>query len=442
MANRNFLKSLLVLFAGVLIPPMLDSQTPSLQLDSLTLERAVALALEHHPSLQAADASVRLASGVLTQSEANYFPSISASASGTHTEGAFVFNPQFPPRTQSYNQYSTGFQLQQMLYDFGKTNARVSANDKLLEASSLDFESTRGNVILNVQLAYFGLIQAQRVTKVNEETQRQFEQHLAQAKAFYAVGRRPRFDVTKAEVDLANANVSLIRSVNQMRLARVQLENAMGFHPTSKFSITDTFEIPLFSLPMDSARSMAFERRPELRSAIARLAANESLVSASWNQHLPTLSGSAAYTWSGFDFPFGADATPLAGRWNAGITISLPLFQGFAINAQIEQARANADAAKANIRLLQETLSLEVEQNYLSLKEAEERIGATKKLIDQASENLKLAEGRYASGVGSAIEITDAQVTLSNARITNIQALYDYNVSLATLQRAMSVTGK
>ena len=80
---------------------------------------------------------------------------------------------------------------------------------------------------------------------------------------------------------------------------------------------------------------------------------------------------------------------------------------------------------------------LEVEQNYLELKEAEERITATSKLVEQALENLRTAEGRYNAGVGSAIEITDAQVMLSSARITNIQALYDYNCSLTRLQRAM-----
>jgi outer membrane protein TolC len=119
--------------------------------------------------------------------------------------------------------------------------------------------------------------------------------------------------------------------------------------------------------------------------------------------------------------------------------MSLPIFQGFAISAQVEQARAAADAAQANLDVLREFVTLEVEQNYLGLKEAEERIAASTKLVEQAEQNLNLAERQYAAGVGTALEVTDAQLTLSNARITRIQALYDYNSSLRKLERSMGI---
>jgi outer membrane protein TolC len=106
----------------------------------------------------------------------------------------------------------------------------------------------------------------------------------------------------------------------------------------------------------------------------------------------------------------------------------------------VEQARATSDAAQATLEQLTETMMLEVEQNYLSLKEAEERIGAATKLVEQSEQALTLAEKQYIAGIGSTIEVTDAQLTLSNARITKIQALYDYNCNLARLKRAMGTT--
>lgn len=427
----HFLKGIFngLFLIGVIIT-CLNAQNQITVPDLLTREEAVALALKNHPSLQAADANIRSSSAQLTQSESGYYPVMSYTAGASHIQGAFVFNPSFPARHQLYNSYTTGLQLQQTIYDFGKTGGRVSANKHLVEASTFDYQSARDNVATNVQLSYFNILQAQRVIKVNEEAVAQSEKHLEKARAFYSVGRRPQFDVTKANVEVANANVNLIRSRNLLRIAKVQLENAMGIHPTSNYTLADTFEVQPFAMDLNSAKVIAFKNRPELRSARARVEFNESLVEAEWSQHLPTLLASYVYTWNGFHLP-------LASRYTAGVTFSLPIFQGFSVYARVQQAKANVDVAKANTDMVTESVMLDVEQNYLELKEAEERIGATSKLVEQAEENLRTAEGRYNAGVGSAIEITDAQVLLSSARITNIQALYDYNSSLIKLYRAM-----
>lgn len=408
------------------------AQSPSESFDVLTLDLAVKLALQHHPALRAAEASAAAASASLRQARSNYFPTLNLSASTTRTEGAFVFNPSFPPRDQKYTNFATSLAAQQTLYDFGKTGSRVAASANLREASAFDYHATRNNVSANAQLAYLNYLQAEQVVKVNEATVAQAEQHRVQAEAFHSVGKRPQFDVTQSEVDVANAKVSLIRSRNQARLTKVQLENAMGVHPNTNYSVSETFTITPFIASLDSAQALAQNARPDLRSAWARFHANEALVSMAWRQHLPTLSLSGNYIWSAFDFP-------LFSRWNAGVTLSLPLFQGFNVSAQVQQTRATVELARANLEVLREGVRLELEQSYLEMKEAEERIVATAKLVELSQQNLKLAEARYNSGVGSAIEITDAQVTLSNARITHIQAQYDYNRALVRLRRATGV---
>ena len=109
------------------------------------------------------------------------------------------------------------------------------------------------------------------------------------------------------------------------------------------------------------------------------------------------------------------------------------------LEAQVEQAEASAELAQANLRTLTQNIMVEVEQAYLGVAEAQERMGATTKLVEQAEQNLNLAERQYAAGVGTALDVTDAQLTRSNAQITNIQAIYDYNSSLARLQRAIGI---
>ena len=401
--------------------------------DTLTLDRAVALALENNPSMRAATAGVSLAAAVSRQTLGSYYPGLSFAASASHTEGVFVFNPTIPARYQIYSSYSGGLQVNQLLYDFGRTSNRVAANTNLEDASQLDYRTARDLVIMNAQLSFFAYIEAGRVEKVDEEAVQSAAQHLTQARAFYSVGTRPRLDVTKAEVDLANANVTLITARNQTRVARVQLENALGVHLADSVAVSDVFTLPPAELTLDSVMTIATARRPDVLGAQARLAGANALVSATWSQHLPTLSANGSWTWNGFE------PSPLYGRWNAGVTLSIPIFQGFIINAQVEQAEANAEAAKADLEMTTENALLDVEQSFLALRAADERKVATAKLVQEAEENLTLAIRQYTAGVGTALDVSDAQLARSNAHITDIQAYYDYYSSLVRLRRSMGL---
>jgi outer membrane protein len=406
------------------------AQEDIVAIDTLSLRGAIALALQHQPLLQVAQANLSSAEASKKVALSPYYPAITATGTASHTEGVFVFNPSIPSRDQVYSNYAAGLSASQLIYDFGKTSSRVGANADFVQASQQDLQSVHDNVVMNVQLAYFTYLQARSVVTVNEEAVQQATKHLAQAKAFYTVGTRPQFDVTRAEVDLANANVGMIQARNQLQVARVQLDNAMGVRTPHPYTLTDSLGTTPVSLNLDSVRALAALHRPDILAAQARYSGYQSLTSAAWSQHLPTLSATGTYTWSGFD-------VRLYPRWVAGLTFTLPIFQGFSINAQVEQAQATAEAARASLSTLTENVMLEVEQAYLGVAEAQERMVATAKLVEQAEQNLTLAERQYAAGVGTALDITDAQLTRSNARITNIQALFDYNSSLVRLQKAI-----
>jgi outer membrane protein len=416
------------------------TQVDIVSIDTLSLQQAVAMALEHHPSLQAARANLHSAEASKKLALSSYYPSIGATGTGTHTEGYFVFNPSIPSRYQIYSNYVMGFTGTQLIYDFGKTSSRVGANTDFVEASEQDLRSTHDNVVMNVQLAYFAFLAQRSVVTVNEEAVQQATSHLTQAKAFYTVGRRPQFDVTRAEVDLANANVNLIIARNMLEVARAQLDNAMGIHPVRPYAVTDSLGTAPVNLNLDSVVAIAAQHRPDLLSAKARLSGFRGLVGAARSQHLPTLSANGSYNWSGFNLQFENGIGGLYPRWIAGLTFTLPIFQGFSINAQVEQAEASAEVARANLSTQTQGALLEVQQAYLGVVEAQERMGAAAKLVEQAEQNLNLAERQYAAGVGTVLDVTDAQLTRSNARITNIRALFDYNSSLARLHKAIGMT--
>jgi outer membrane protein len=423
-STKRRLRGLLALALALSAAPAFDAGTTvlfarPLPPDSLTLEQVNTLALANHPSLKSAEAALRSANAGYSIALSGYLPTVSATGSGTHSDGAFVLTPTVPIRNQQYNSYSAALQASQLLYDFGKTSSRIGAASDLSKASAADLDAARDAVVMNAGTTYIAYLQTLQVATVNEEAVTQADRRLAQAKAFYAVGRRPEFDVTKAEVDLANARVAFIRAKNQIKITRVQLENAVGVRFAGGIAPRDSFSTTPFELTIDTLRALALANRPELIAARARVSAGSELASSAWAQHLPSISATGTYSWNGYAFP-------LYRRWIAGVNVSLPIFQGFAISAAVEQAEANTDAARAAYLTLVEAVELDVEQSYLSLLEARERMTATEKLVEQAAQSYNLAQRQYAAGVATAIEVSDAELALANAKITRIQSLSDF----------------
>lgn len=332
---------------------------------------------------------------------------------------------------RNYDNYSTGFQAQQLVFDFGKTITKVSGTSDLVDASNQQLRLASQDVILNTYIAYFSYLAVGRVLVVDSETVRQAEDHLKQAQGFFKAGTAPQYDVVNAEVTVANARVNLIQAENNLKIARVQFENVIGQKLPDNFVLSDLLEVSYVNVDPQTAVNTAVENRPELLSSEAEVEAGKQFLASAWTANLPNVSASAGYNWRNLV------PQPLFSGWNIGVTLSLPIFQGFALQAGIDQARANLKTAEASNDLVMQALILDVQQQEFALQEASESIQASKKLVDQADEALRLANGRYNSGIGTALETTDAQVSLAAARITYIQALYNYNVSYARLERAM-----
>jgi outer membrane protein TolC len=401
--------------------------------DTLTLQRAVSLAIDNQPSLRGFEAGIRAADAGFRQARAGFLPAVGFSASDTRTGGTIILSPAIPPTQRIYSSYSAALQGNLTIWDFGKTSGRVSQTASLYDAANSDYASAVEIIAVNTEVAYLAFLQARRVVTVDEEALATTSHHLVQARAFYTTGRRPQLDVTKAEVDSLNAEVNLIQARNALRISRLQLENAMGVHPSAEYAVVDSFTVPVTSASLQEARSTALRTRPELVAAQARVEAGREGIAAAWGQHLPTIAAFGGYTWSAFDFP-------LLSRWNAGVSFTLPIFQGFALDAGVELARANRDFAQSILDTLSEGVMLEVERQWLTVRAAEERAVATSKLVQESRENLNLVERQYAAGVATPLDESDARLTLSTSEITDIQAQYDHRTALIRLRRAMGLS--
>jgi len=384
--------------------------------DSLTLERCIEIALKKHPSVVAAKHSIDVNQNKIGEARSNYYPQLSSiSGYNRYWDGI------------SDENYSTALSLNQNIYDFGKTTSQVNIQKFNLNAAQADLENTSDLVIFNVSQGYYTVLKNKRNRDVAQETVAQFDHHLKQAKGFYQAGTRAKFDVTRAEVDLSNSKLNLIKAENALRLAKVSLNNAIGLPYAPEYRIEDNLDFAKYALPLEEAVD---NNRADLQSLLAKKKAATESIELAKKGYYPTLSGSASYTW------VNEDMSSQKG-WKVGASFTIPLFSGFLTTYQVQEYEANLKVLNANEELLRQSILLEIQQDYLNLREAEERISNTQLTVKQAQENLDLVNGRYMAGIGNPIEVTDAQVSYSNAKTSYNQALYDYKIAQASIVKAM-----
>ncbi|MCX5718766.1 MAG: TolC family protein, partial [Nitrospirae bacterium] len=218
-----------------------------------------------------------------------------------------------------------------------------------------------------------------------------------------------------------------------LRVARVTLNNTMGITVAPDYYVIDNLTFKKYEIEFVKALEMAYSNRPDLRSVIAKKEAAGESIELVKKDYYPSLSGNASYNWS------GEKVSSLDSGWTVGATLTFPIFSGFLTQYQVEESKANLNVLKANEESLRQGVFLEVQQAYLNLQDAEERIPTAELAVRQAEENLDIANGRYIAGVGNPIEVTDAQVAYTSAKTAYIQALYDYKVAQSSLEKAMGV---
>lgn len=400
------------------------------QMDTITVEKCISIALMKNPQIKVAEANMDFYSSSSAVSRSSLFPQIFFQSNYAKNGGTFFIGPT--AREGNYQNYTMGFQLQQLIFDFGRTYSRVSAGSDLSDASKQDYITAKENLILSVNVAYINFLQAQRLKSIAEEVVNQTKEHLKQAEGFYKAGTSPQYDVMVAKTDNENANLNLIKAENNVKIARIQLENLLNEHFPENVPFKDNLEIEEQSVDLQTAKEEAESTRPELISGRYKVEANKSLLTSAWTANLPSISASASYQWRAYELQ-----QKFQNSWNVGLTFSLPIFLGFSLDAGIDQARANLKISEGSYELLQQSVSLEIEQNYYYVIEAHESIESSKRLVDQAQEAFRLANARYKEGVGGPIEISDAQVTLLNAKNSYVQSLFNYKLSLLELKRAI-----
>ena len=416
------------------VPSTQSSLSPTGKL--LTIEDAVLIGLENHPRIKSANERIGSQAAVLGQQMSAYYPTVTFSnryqTSQSSTSGG---------ADEASESFSSQASFNMTLYNFGKREGNVQAARDTLNATKQDYATTTQDIILSIKQAYYVYLGTQEVVRVRRETVRSRELLVRQARGFYEVGTRARIDVARAEANLYTAQADLIAAENNVKIAWVTLRNAMGSPRLPEQPVaTDSPEVEL-SMNLAGARNVAFDSRTELKSFDALRKASDQLIAVARRGHLPDLIFDASYGRRHVSDQQANGRTlntfPLQPTWSVGLNFVIPIFDGFRTTNRVEETLHNYYNIKFQEEDRRQQIALDVEQSYLRVVELQERINATDSAAKAAKENLDLAQGRYQVGVGSIIEITDAETLYTDAQTTYIRTIYDYKIADAQLARAM-----
>jgi outer membrane protein len=407
----------------------------------LSLDEAVESARERQPQLRQARAATEAAAARQTQAFSSMLPQVSATASYLRTTTNAVSRPG-APSTQGQNtgSFSTSPSISDnvtasvLLFDFMATPNRYRAAGALAESARDSEQATSLQVDFNVRSAYFTARADKSLVRVAEDTLANLQRHLEQTEGFVEAGTHPEIDVVQARTDTANARVQLINAQNTYEQAKVALNAAMGVIGPTDYDVADQSLTPVADEDDpngDQLYAEATEVRPEVASLEQQVRANQLTVSAIRGQYAPAISATAG-------FVQGGQSLDNLG-WNAsfGLSLNWQIFQGGLTNASVREAQANVANIVAQLDLLRQQIRTDVDSARFAVRAAKASISATQEALTNSKVRLDLAEQRYAVGVGSAIELGDAQVAVTQAAAQAIQADGQLASARAQLLRAL-----
>lgn len=428
------------LLAGVALAVRATAQAPAPQsaAGTKTLAECIELALANRPSLESAAAEVEGGRARVRQAFSGYLPQLNGSYSSNRRKSSFTSRTQSASdgpigvlsQSTISNFHSGALTLSQTLFDFGQNLAAIQASRAREASLRADADTERKQVVYEVKQSYFDLLAARRLLAVADETVRSNRKQVEQARGRNEVGFAPRIDVTRSEVLLARAELDLLAARNNATVAAETLRNALGLDGPLDFEIADELGRKTMAPDEASALDAAYRSRSELQSLLARQRASEEDIAQHQREHLPTVSADASYGWSNAEFP-------LADNWVFGASVNVPIFSGGLTAARVAESRANLRALRADERTLRQQIALEVRRALLDVARFAESIDVSARAAEQAQENLDLAQGRYETGVGNVIELTDAQVQRASAEAERVGALYDHQIAVAALEQAI-----
>ncbi|HEY0455929.1 MAG TPA: TolC family protein [Verrucomicrobiae bacterium] len=405
----------------------------------LSLPEALNIALSRNSTLLKAQSDLEAARGVSIQTKAIALPKVRGSGRYAHDEA--VERSIFGNFKTPQDQWQGDVRITQSIYEGGRIRSSIRTAKLTIEQATLRYANAVADVLLDVRTAYYNILEAQQRITVQEASVRLLSEEFTNTTKRFDAGTVPRFDVLRAEVEVANARPRLIRANNDYRVAKNNLAVALGFNLPRNIgqeiplTLTDKLEAEPYPLELSNAIAEAIKNRPELGVARAEEALRSEQIVRAKAGYKPSVQVFGGYGGRNATFvdDFFQDVSGAIG----GIELSWDFFDGNLTRGRVIEAKALRERAHYDTEDLARRIELEVRTSFSEFIQASEVLESQKKVQEQAEESLRLAIARYDAGTGTQLDVLNAQTSLTEARTTQIQALRDYDVARARLRRAI-----
>ena len=400
----------------------------------LTLQEAEGMALKNHPQVLAQQDVTGAFNQKITEAKSAYLPTIDADATGAEGNIGGRIGAGYLTNSRLINRVGLGFTLNQLVTDFGRTQNLVAQSRLQANATQQDLRATQYDVLVAVNQAYFGTLRAQALIKVAQDTVTARQLVLQQITALAQNKLRSDLDVSFAGVNVADAQLLLIQSQNELQASYAEMTRALGQEQPGAY---DLVEMPLPPSPPEGVEQLvmqAIQNRPELASLRLNLEAARRFEQAEKDLSLPNVNliGVTGY------MPYVDQITlprvipnEYAG---GGVNIQIPVFNGHLFSARRGEAHYRELEADQRLRDRMQQIERDVRTAWSTSMTAYQQLDVTATLLRQATLAMNLAQGRYDNGLSTVVDLTLAQTYLTSAEIQNLSAKYNYQAQYATLQ--------
>jgi outer membrane protein len=395
---------------------------------TLSLHDAETIALQNHPHIQAVQNLASATKEQVREVRSSYYPLVYGSLTGVEAEHNSRISAGSLNNPIIFDRYASGITVGQLLTDFGRTHELVKSSNFRAEAQQESVSTSRADILLQVDQTYFRVLKAQAVLQVAQQTVSARQVVADQIRTMAANQLKSQLDVSFAQVDLSQAQLLLIQAQNDLQASFSDLSTALGYQDERTYRLS---EEPLPAAPpsnLDQEIIQAFQNRPELITERLNVQSASSYATAERDLFFPTISalGTAGLT------PFrqnGLDSRYAA----AGFNVNIPIFNGHLFNARLAEAKYREQAEQQDLRDLQNRIARDVRTAWLSANSSFQRLAVTDQLLNQATQALNLAQSRYNLGLSSIVELSQAQLNLTQAEIAQASAKYDYQTQVSAL---------
>lgn len=397
----------------------------------LTLDESIEMALENNRTIKEAESDTDSARWALREARRNSGPTLAWSGNALKLDGKSYEGMRH--ERSFYNNFSISYPL----YTGGRIENNIEAAELGVDSADLTLEAQRQVTKLRATAAYFQILQYRNLIQVNQEAVDTMQAHLDNVNAQYRVGTVAKSDVLRSQVELADQQQALVNAQNNYDIAVATFNNIVGLPTGTIIDAKDELTYTKYDISLPGCTDYALIHRPDGIAAERGVLRAKAAMKAAKAGYRPSVSARAERTFAG-DGAFkrnydSNDATTV------GIVASWDIFDNNVTEAQVQQNKAAIRRAEQLLYETQESIQLDVRTAYLSLLSAEKNIHTTRVAVEQAQEDYKIAQVRYSAGVGTNLDVMDAEDKLIETQTTYINALYNYNTSKAELDQSMGV---